>query len=977
MNNTSKQQYKMRKIFLSIAICLIAICNSYAKDYKYTTIPSDMTQTRIYTLDNGLKVYLSVNKEKPRVTAHIAVNTGHRNDPADCTGLAHYLEHLMFKGSKQFGTTSYELEKPYIDQITALYEEYRQLTDDQARKAKYHEIDSVSQIAAQYNIPNEYDKLMALIGSEGSNAYTSFDVTCYTEDIPANEIERWAEIQSDRFQNLVMRGFHTELEAVYEEKNMSLTQDEEKAFDALLAKLFPSHSYGTQTTIGTQDHLKNPSLVEIQKYYDKYYKPNNIAICMAGDMDPEKVISTLDRYFGSWQSGNNTTPRQFPEQPAFTVPQDTTVVGLEKEQMLAAWRFDGVASQQSDTLSIISGILQNGSCGLIDLNINQKMAVQEADAGIFGLKDYSIFYLQASPKEGQTIEDTRDIMLAEIEKLKAGQFDDDLLTSYINNLKRGYMQQIESNRGRVSIMVDAFINGEKWESVVETFNRLEKITKADIVAFANKYFNNNYAIAYKRKGEDTNIKKIEKPEITPIPANREYASEFLANMSQKEVTPIQPVFVDYKKDLTFGETKKNLPVIYVQNKDNSLFTLQMRYDFGTQADNRYEIAASYLELLGTKKLSADDIKKQFYKLACDYAVDVDEENITIHLSGLQENMPQALALLEDVMQNSVADKEKYEQFVDMIIKERMDAKQNQKAAFNHLWQYAVNGKRNPYTDEMSIEQLKSTSPAEYTSLLKSLKNMEHTILYYGPASLEELCNVIDKSHKTSKTLAAVPANKPYEWIATPQSEVLIAPYEANNIYLRMINQKGKQWNVAEEPVIRLFNEYFGGGMNTIVFQELRETRGLAYNASALYCTPSRRSIPEFYMQHIISQNDKMMDCINVFKEITDTLPQNEAALTIAQQSLLKSIAARRVTKFNLINSYLAAKKLGIDYDINKNVYETLPKLTMKDIIDFEKNNIAGQPLRYVILGNEKELDMKSLEKVASIKRISLEEVFGY
>ena len=302
-----------RLILLTFSVALF-LC-SYAKDYKYITVNNDPMGVRIYTLDNGLKVYLSVNSETPRVTAHIAVNTGSRNDPADCTGLAHYLEHLMFKGSKQFGTTDYSAEKPYIDKITALYEEYRTITDPTARKVKYHEIDSVSQIAAKYNIPNEYDKLMSLIGSEGSNAYTSYDVTCYTEDVPSNELERWAKVQADRFQNLVMRGFHTELEAVYEEKNISLASDDEKAADALMAKLYPTHSYGTQTTIGTQDHLKNPSLVAIQNYYDRYYVPNNIAIVIAGDIVPEQTIAIIDKYFGSWKPGKDVSGRKFGPQP--------------------------------------------------------------------------------------------------------------------------------------------------------------------------------------------------------------------------------------------------------------------------------------------------------------------------------------------------------------------------------------------------------------------------------------------------------------------------------------------------------------------------------------------------------------------------------------------------------------------------------------------------------------------------------------
>ncbi|MDY6229773.1 MAG: insulinase family protein, partial [Prevotella sp.] len=272
------------KTKLLLATCLLALGMSVgAKDYKYRTVPNDPMQTRIYTLDNGLTVYLSVNKERPRIQANIAVRTGSRNDPAETTGLAHYLEHLMFKGTKQFGVTDPVAEAPLLDEIEARYEVYRTLTDPAARKKAYHEIDSVSQLAAKYFIPNEYDKLMSAIGSQGTNAYTSTDVTCYVENIPSNEVENWARVQGDRFQNMVIRGFHTELEAVYEEKNIGMAQDNRKVWEALYGKLFPTHPYGTQTTIGTQEHLKNPSITNIKNYFKRYYVPNNTAICMAGD----------------------------------------------------------------------------------------------------------------------------------------------------------------------------------------------------------------------------------------------------------------------------------------------------------------------------------------------------------------------------------------------------------------------------------------------------------------------------------------------------------------------------------------------------------------------------------------------------------------------------------------------------------------------------------------------------------------------
>ena len=440
------------------AVALLFTTSAVAQQYKYATVPGDPMQTRIYTLDNGLKVYLSVNKEKPRLQTYIAVRTGSRNDPAETTGLAHYLEHLMFKGSTHFGSSDVVAEAPLLDSIQNRFEAYRRLTDKAARKKAYHEIDSISQLAAKYNIPNEYDKLMASIGAEGTNAYTSNDVTCYVEDIPSNEIDTWAKIESDRFKNMVIRGFHTELEAVYEEFNIGLAKDNNKEWNALAAKLFPGHPYGTQTTIGTQEHLKNPSILNIKNYYNRYYVPNNVAICMAGDFDPDKVVAIIDKYFGDWKKNDQLSRPEYAPVRDLTAPVDTTVVGLEAENLMMGWKAQGAASYQADTLDVITNMLSNGKAGIFDLNLNAPMKVQAAQAGYMGMADYGQFILIGMPKQGQSLEEVRKLMLAEIDKLKKGQFADNLLSAVVNNMKLDYYRSLQDNSSRADKFVDAFIN---------------------------------------------------------------------------------------------------------------------------------------------------------------------------------------------------------------------------------------------------------------------------------------------------------------------------------------------------------------------------------------------------------------------------------------------------------------------------------------------------------------------------------------
>ena len=492
------------KRFAFLALVAATAFMAQAQLPKAVTYEGDPMHTQCYTLRNGMKVFLSVNHESPRIAAHIAVRTGSRNDPAETTGLAHYLEHLMFKGTKQFGTSDPVKEAPYLDEIEARYEQYRKVTDPAKRKQLYHEIDSVSQLAAQYNIPNEYDKLMAGIGGIGTNAYTSTDVTCYTEDIPANEVDRWARIQSDRFRNMVIRGFHTELEAVYEEKNIGMAKDMWKLEEALYAKAFPTHPYGTQTTIGTQEHLKNPSITNIKNYYNNYYCPNNIAICMAGDFDPDKVIAIIDKYFGDWQPNKNLSRPEFAPLKPITAPVDTTVLGQEAEFVTLAWRLEGGNSLQCDTLEVISSMLKNETAGLMDLNLDQPHKIMGSGVYPDEMTDYSLLMLFGYPNQGQTLEEVRDLMLGEIDKLRRGDFDDDLLTSVVNNTKLQYLRGLNNNGARARYLVNAFINGVEWEQVVGQLDRMSHMTKQQIIDFANRHLlANNYVCVYKRLGEDT------------------------------------------------------------------------------------------------------------------------------------------------------------------------------------------------------------------------------------------------------------------------------------------------------------------------------------------------------------------------------------------------------------------------------------------------------------------------------------------
>lgn len=970
---------KHLRTLLCVLVAALAVSVQAQNSYHCSTVAGDPMHARVYTLDNGLKVYMSVNRETPRLQTYIAVKTGSRNDPPETTGLAHYLEHLMFKGTTHFGSSNVAAEAPLLDTIECRFERYRHITDPVMRKKAYHEIDSISQLAARYNIPNEYDKLMASIGSQGSNAYTSEDVTCYVEDIPANEIDSWAKVQADRFKNMVIRGFHTELEAVYEEYNIGLGSDSEKQIQAMSKKLFPGHPYGTQSTIGTQEHLKNPSITNIKNYFHRYYVPNNVAICLAGDFDPDKTIAIIDKYFGDWKKSDNLSYPQYAPLKKLMAPVDTTVVGLEAPNVFMAWRTDAAASAQQDTLSVISYLLSNGKAGLFDLDLNNPMKVMGASAQLSANHDYGMFYLYGLPKEGQDTKEVRRLMLGEIEKLKKGLFSDDLLPSAVNNMKLKYYQSLRKNDERADRFVNAFINDKKWDDEVHSLDRIAKMTKSQIVDFANRFFTDGYVTVFKAQGNDTTIHKIEKPHITPIPTNNDKQSEFLKEIVNTKPEPIQPRFVDFKRDLTVGRTKKGLDYLYKKNTSDDIFSLTYHYPFGSESDNQYAVAADYLSYVGTDKLSNEKIQQQFFKLACSYKVSVGDDAINISISGLNSNMPAAVRLLENVLTSAKADKESYDKYVGIVLKARADAKSEQRANFSALTMLGEYGAYNPQLNDMSEKQLRDADPQALLDKLKNLNRYRATVMYFGPSDMKTVDGIVSAAHATPRKFLQEPEAKPYLHQATDKTEVWVAPYDAKNIYMTMYHAEGKKWTPEKAAIELLFNEYFGGGMNAIVFQELREARGLAYSAGARYTAPSAYPYKdtESFTTYIITQNDKMMDCVNEFNNLLNDTPSREAGFKLARQSLIKSLSTARTNYENVFWRWLEAKKKGIDYDIRQKIYETLPKLTLNDVINFARENIANKPYRYLILGNEKDIDMDALQKLGPVRRLTTEEIFGY
>lgn len=964
--------------FFKIALAILTLSLAVScTDYKYETVENDPTGTRIYTLDNGLKVYMSVTKDEPRIDAHIAVKVGGKNDPHETTGLAHYFEHLMFKGTESFGTTNYELEKPYLDAIEQQFEIYRKTTDEAARKAIYHVIDSISYEASKISIPNEYDKLMAAIGADGTNAYTGYDMTVYTENIPSNQIENWAKIQADRFGHAVIRGFHTELETVYEEKNMSLTQDFRKVYEAMFSALFKKHPYGTQTVLGTQQNLKNPSITNIKNYYNEWYVPNNIAICMSGDFDPDQTIKVIDKYFGSLKPNPNLKKMHFEAEDPITEPVVTDVYGLEAPNVTVAYRFPGINDADHNLLEVLSQVLYNGQAGLIDLDVIQQQKVLSLFGGLYPQADYTVLLFQGRPKQGQTLDQVREIILSEIEKLKKGEFNEELLKGIINNYKLSALYNLETSAGRTGSFVDCFINEVPWSEVVNQVANISKITKEQIVSYANANLKNNYAVINKIQQKDPNELKISKPEITPIFTNRDTSSQFLRDIQKSTVVPIEPVFVDFSKDMSILTAKSNIPVLYKQNTTNEIFQLTYYFEMGTNEDKVLGTAINYLDYLGTGTMTPEQIKQAFYTLGCSYYIYSGNKNVYVSISGLGENMKEALKLFENLLSDAQANPDALKNMKADILKNRENSKLSQNSNFSVLRQYGTYGPKNPSTNILSAKELAALKDADLIDKIHNLTSFQHDILYYGPMAGNEIVETINSLHNVPETLTPIVKNNSFKKLLVDKNSVIIAPYDAKQIYLAGYSNRGEKYDAAVAPIAALYNEYFGGGMNAIVFQEMREARGLAYSAGAGLSSPSELDETYSYSQFIATQNDKMMDALGAFDEIINDMPQSEPAFNIAKEALISRLRTSRTIKSDILFKYLDMKDLGLDYDINKSIFEKVQGYTLKDVVDFQQKWVKGRNYTIMILGDADDLDLAGLKKYGPVTKVSTKDIFGY
>ena len=934
--------------------------------------PEDPLDAHIFELDNGLQVFLTENHEEPRFYAEIAVRAGSKHDPADGTGLAHYLEHLLFKGNRNLGTLDYEAEKPHLDRIVELYEAHFQEIDPARRAEIYAEINTEAQLAAEYAVPNEIDKLYNGMGGSGLNAHTWYEETVYKVGLPANRLAQWAEIESDRFVDPVFRLFHTELETVYEEKNRTLDNGGRIIGTAVDELLYKVHPYGQQPTIGTVEHLKNPSLVYIQNYFDTYYVPNNMGIFISGDIDIEATINLIADKFGHWE--RKPVPEVGPwQEPPLQGAERRTVQYPGEEQVQLAFRTAPNGSPDKEALILIDMILDNRTAGLINLNLNQQQLVSQAGSSPLFLNDFGSQSLYGVPKQDQTLEEVEQLLLDQLEIIKSGEFDEWIIPAIINDFLKSEKASLEFNTARVSMMRQAFIEGAQWDYHIAEIDRMEQLTKQDVVDVANKYFGDDYVAVYRVDAQHV-VPEVEKPQIDPVTIDPTRQSEFASQILAMQVEEIEPTFVEMDSDYRIIEFAPGVDLYYAPNPLNDLFSFSLSVDVGTEADKQLGLAAALMDVSGTDSLSNEELQKEWYRMGTEFRFGAGENSSAFAVSGLDAQFENSIDLMMQLIRSPSADEQTLEQLKSILLKSRQDQKSSPPAIAQALFMYNRFGEESPMLEAMSSEEILSTALDDLLEAPGELLNYKHTLAYTGSMPLEELVETLRRSYEVSADLQDTPEYRFRNVRDIDSSEVLVVDQQTAQAQVRIEFADGV-YNAEDGLLANLYTSYFGSGMSSVVFQELREARALAYSASARYSAGSRINAENLMMGSIGTQTDKTVDALAAFIDLIDNMPSSSERFEESVNSMLNRYRTSKLNFREVIGAVRTWERQGLEGDPRRDNYLKLQQTELADLLEFQAEHVKDRAKLISIVGDLSIIDADELEQFGSVQQLQVEDLF--
>jgi zinc protease len=969
-----------RKVFI---LCFLSVLFSFAQplqaQYDETGnlihITADNSNPLVYKLPNGLTVILYADRSQPQVTGMVVARTGGKNDLPNATGMAHYMEHMLFKGTSKIGTTDWGQESVHISRIFQLYDSLALTSDLQEKKRIQQRINEESLQANQYAIPNELDRILKEMGSTGINAGTGPDYTVYYNIFPPHQMERWLEVYSHRFVSPVFRSFQAELEVVYEEKNMYSDMFFMRLFEEFNQNFFKVHPYGQQPLIGTIEHLKNPSLTKMKQFYDRWYVANNMALILTGDFELEAVMPVIQEKFGQLPSAPLPPLPTWVENP-FNGRELVEVKLSPVKIGLLGFRIPENGHRDKLTLEVMSEILSNSNAtGLLDkLKLNNQ--ILEAACQNVHYNDYGTGLIIFVPKiAGQSLEDAEKLILAELAKLRNGEFSDTLLEAIKLNMYKDKMMGLESTTNLAYAFMETFTTNGDYNEVWTEPMRVREITRDEIIRVANEYYGENF-LAFHSKMGFPKKDKIEKPGYEPVVKKDDATSEYYRMINEMPQQPPVYQFVDFERDIQRYETDMGYKFYRVANPHNDVYTLTIKYGIGEGKMPILKYVSQMMNLAGTGELSVDEFRMQMAMLGCTYDIRSNDSYLIISMTGLEENLTKALELMNSMVQNPALDQKKLSILGSAERVNRKLERSEPDMIADALVEYVLYGQQSRYLNRLTMKQIKSLKADTLVAAFRQATQYMPEIHYAGTRTMDEVNLLFSQTYKLPGDVK--PSTSPFYRAPRVflENGVYIAHKKKALQSKIFFHATLEEFDPQKTALYTAFNTYFGGDFSGIVLQEIREYRSMAYSAGAGLVQPPVKGQKMVFSGYVGTQSDKTNEAVDVFVDLVRNMPQKPERIGMIKRYVTSAAVTQRPGFRRLSESYVSWTYKGFEKDPTELMLENIRNLRPTDVFDYQKIHLNVTPLTIIMAGNAKNIDTKALARYGKVTMVKEKSLFS-
>jgi zinc protease len=919
------------------------------------------TNPLVYKLPNGLTVVLYADKSQPQVTGMVVTLAGGKNDLPDATGMAHYMEHMLFKGTTKIGTTNWSEESKHIQRIFELYDSLALVKDPEQKKQIQMRINEESLLANKYAIPNELDRILKEMGSTGINAGTGPDYTVYYNIFPPHQMERWLEVYSHRFSTPVFRSFQSELEVVYEEKNMYSDMFFMNLFEAFNQSFYKVHPYGQQPLIGTMEHLKNPSLTKMKEFYDRWYVANNMGLIITGDFNIEEVMPLIQEKFGNLQTGKIPEKISWVENP-FNGREFVQKKLSPVKIGLLGYRIPANGHPDKLVMEVMASILTNGNgTGLLDKLSLDNQLLQAAAQNVH-YADYGTGLIIFVPKiVGQSLDEAEQLVLGQIKKLRNGEFSDTLLEAIKLNMYRDKVMALENSTNMAYAFLDAFTSGSDFGEVWNLPQRVREISRDEVIRVAKEYYGENFLAFHSTMGFPKK-EKIEKPGYAPVTKQQDESSQYYHMISEMPEKTPEYRFVDFDRDIFQLETGNGVRIYSVENLQNDVFSLTIKYGIGEGNMPILQYASQMMNLSGTDDLTQDEFRLRMAMLGCTYDIQSNDSYLIINLTGLEENLVNALTLLNTLVQSPKLDQKKLAILYTGEKASRKLERSEPDMIADALMEYVLYGEKSSYIDRLSLKDIKKLQADSLVAAFRLALQYAPEIHYAGRRSVDELGMLFGTIFVMAENYKASTAPYYRQPAVYLRNEVYLTPKKKAAQSKVFFHATLNEFDPAQNAVYTAFNTYFGGDFSGIVLQEIREYRSMAYSAGASIVQPPLKAQRMVLRGFVGTQADKTTEAVDIFAGLVRQMPQKPDRIQMIKRYITAAAATQRPDFRRLSQAYVSWRLKGYDQDPAATMVERITDLTPNDIFDYQKINLAITPLTIMIVGDAKRFDKKSLEK---------------